>query len=91
MRVVMYSPWPCRSFADHAAEYTAGANNRKHKPVNQGKVYSVVVHAPGCLNTLSAGDRLYIMGHGVELGSQILADSDVEGRKNTGTRAIHRS
>ncbi len=79
MKVIMYCPWPNRSFVDHALEYIAGASNRQHKKEKQ---YYVREHGPKVLNDLQPTDRLYILGHGVDSGGCIQADTDTPWNPN---------
>jgi hypothetical protein len=72
MRVVMYSPWPNRSFVAQLEQYAVAAQQRDHK---REKTY-VVRARDDVLNDLDIGDRLYICGHGIEFADRIKADGD---------------
>src|SRR6478609_1355215 len=73
MRVVMYSPWPNKSFIAQLQQYASAAQDRDHKQA--GKTYIVRSRDDG-LRDLDIGDRLYIVGHGIEWEELIKADVD---------------
>lgn len=76
MRVVMYSPWPNKSFVPDLTRYAAAAGARTdHKARDVAKTYEVRTRAQA-LDDLANGDRLYIVGHGVQWEELIKADSD---------------
>lgn len=83
--VVLYSPWIGESFSDIATPYVAAAQTRTHKPVHYGgravdpanlqKTYRFVSYnTQRQLGFTQEGDRLYILGHGIEAAELIRAD-----------------
>lgn len=87
-KVVMYSPWPDESFLDDAEQYVTAAQNRSgrvddrgrslgkpHKAQNAGKRYHLRKAGSG-LDDLQPGDRLYIMGHGIQFEDPAMIKGD---------------